>query len=73
MSNKTILVQWCENYKSELSELFIQKMSNEEFFKFIRFKLPKEYLRTLRDSFYEIGDEKRLELISWIQLLRKNK
>jgi hypothetical protein len=61
-------VHWTPTISSEVTEDFINKMSNEQFRIFIECKLPKKYLRTMRDNFLNIGEEKRLLLLNKIKL-----
>ena len=67
---RSFFVQWTEKISSEVSEDFINKMSNDEFSLFIKCKLPKKYLITMRDTLLFIGDEKRIMLLNQIKLCR---
>jgi hypothetical protein len=63
-------IQWTENISGEVTEDFINRMSNDEFSFFIKCKLPEKYLRTMRDNLLYIGDEKRMMLLKQITLCK---
>ena len=67
---RSFSVQWVENVSGEVSEDFINRMSNDDFSFFIKCKLPAKYLRTMRDTLLYIGDEKRMVLLNQITLCR---
>ena len=67
---RSFSVKWTENISGEVSEDFINRMSNDEFSFFLKCKLPEKYLRTMRDTLLYIGDEKRMMLLNEIKLCR---
>ena len=67
---RSFSIQWTEKISGEVSEDFINRMSNDEFSFFIKCKLPEKYLRTMRDNLLYIGDEKRMMLLKQITLCK---
>lgn len=70
LKTSSIFVQWSQNISSEVSEAFINKMTNEEFSLFLKCELPTKYLIPMSNNMPFIGDEKRLILINQIKLSR---